>query len=71
MPEAPGWVDVPKEREAILEYQTDDLRTRIEMDGDRMIGDRSLSSILDELDADDEFAEIAALCGRRMPDVVR
>ena len=67
MPEAPGWVDVPKEREAILEYRTDDLRTQIEMDGDRMIGDRSLSSILDELDADAEFAEIAALCGTRRP----
>lgn len=66
-PEIPGWVDVPKEREAILEYRTDDLRTQIEMDGDRMIGDRSLSSILDELDADAEFADIAALCGTRRP----
>lgn len=66
-PEVPGWVDVPKEREAMAEYRTDDLRTQIEMEGDRMIGDRSLSSILDELDADAEFADIAALCGTRRP----
>ena len=65
MPDVPGWVDVPKEREAIAAYQTDDLRTRIEQEGDRMIGGRSLSSFLDELDADDEFAAIAELCGRR------
>jgi hypothetical protein len=65
MPAAPGWVDTPKERETIAAYQTDDLRTWVERNGDRMIGDRSVSSILDELDADDEFVAVAELCGRR------
>ncbi|WP_306753865.1 hypothetical protein [Paracoccus actinidiae] len=58
-------MDTPKERETIAAYQTDDLRTWVERNGDRMIGDRSVSSILDELDADDEFVAVAELCGRR------
>lgn len=65
MPEAPEWVDNPREREAIADYKTDDLRTHIEQAGDIFIGDRPASSILDELDADDNFAEVIALCGRR------
>lgn len=71
MPPPADWVDVPSQREAINQQKSADLRDvaakeevgAIDMGDGR--GPRSLASILDELDADDEFAAMAALCGRR------
>ena len=46
-----------------------DLRDQVEAEGDLEVdfgdGPRSMSSVLDELDADQDFADIAALCGAR------
>jgi len=66
------WLSDPVSKEAVAVNQTiaNDLRTSIERDGDALIdigdglGERSMASILDELDAEDEFAAIAELCGR-------
>lgn len=58
---------------AAREYQDQmaaDLRDTIEKEGDFMVdmgdgkGQRSVSSVLDDLDAGDEFADVLALCGR-------
>lgn len=59
----------PQAREWQLSI-ADDLRTQIERDGDAMVdmgdgtGSRSMTEILNEMDADDEFSAILDLCGK-------
>lgn len=59
----------PQAREWQLSL-ADDLRTQIERDGDAMVdmgdgtGSRSMTEILNEMDADDEFNAILDLCGK-------
>lgn len=68
-PEVPGWDDV-KVRDAVDGHATADFRSQVEGDGDRLVdmgdgkGERPLSSVLDELDADAEFADVIQACGR-------
>ena len=60
-----------KEARAVQDAITDDLRTSIDKDGDYTLdmgdgkGERSAASVLDELDEDQNFAEIIALCGKQ------
>lgn len=65
LPDVPGWADDPKQREAIHEAQMTDLRELAGLDDGFMIGDMRVSDILDELDADEEFADVIQMCGRR------
>lgn len=65
LPEAPGWVDNPKEREAIHEARMSDLRELAGVDDSFSIGGLRVSDILDEMDADNDFAEMIQMCGRR------
>lgn len=68
-PEVPGWDDVNL-RQAVNGHATADLRTQVDNGGDRLVdmgdgrGERPLSSVLDELDADAEFADVIQMCGR-------
>ena len=68
-PEVPGWDDVNL-RQAVNGHTTADLRTQVDKGGDKLVdmgdgrGERPLSSVLDELDADAEFADVIQMCGR-------
>lgn len=68
LPHVPGWDD-PKFVEAVDGHGMQDLRARA-VEDDRLVdmgdgrGERPLSSVLDELDADADFADVIQLCGR-------
>lgn len=61
-----------KQSRPLLDEMTASIRDDIEKNGDSMIdmgdgkGERSLSSVLDELDRMDDFADILDLCGKPM-----
>jgi len=70
LPDVPGWLDDLKALEAVEGHALVDLRQQVDAGESRMVdmgdgrGERPLSSVLDELDADAEFAEVIQLCGR-------
>ena len=61
-----------KQSRPLLDDMTASIRDDIEKNGDSMIdmgdgkGERSVSSVLDELDRMDDFADILDLCGKPM-----
>lgn len=70
LPTGSAWVDKPVERAAVTGQQTEALRDVIAKGDDPRVdmgdgrGERPMSSVLDELDADDEFAAVIDLCGK-------
>lgn len=61
LPDVPGWMDETMREDYAAQDLRQDGERRVDMGDGR--GERSVASVLDELDADDEFAAILDLCG--------